>query len=192
MRPSRVRPLSAPSSSTTRVRATRASARRLVACSPRTTGVPAVQEVPAVSISIDGLELEPGGMVGPCGVDSLIADGGMGRVYRAHDSSLDREVAIKVLPSQYAADGARLRRFEQEARASGALTHPNLVTVYDVGIDHGRPYLVTELLDGETLRERLDVAPCRRTACEIAADSRAGWRPHMPKASSTVTSSRRT
>ena len=94
----------------------------------------------------------------------------MGRVYRARDSRLDREVAIKVLPSHYAADGARLRRFEQEARASGALTHPNLVTVYDVGIDQGRPYLVTELLDGETLRDRLErgAMPVTR-ACEVAA-----------------------
>jgi eukaryotic-like serine/threonine-protein kinase len=128
------------------------------------------QDVPMVFVGIDGLELEPGGMVGPYEVHCLIAAGGMGRVYRARDSRLDREVAIKVLPSFYAADADRLRRFEQEARASGALTHPNLVTVYDVGIHDGRPYLVTELLDGETLRDRLGrgAMPTVR-ACEVAA-----------------------
>jgi Tol biopolymer transport system component len=127
-------------------------------------------EVPMVSISSEDLELEAGDQVGPYEVHALIGAGGMGRVYRARDSRLDREVAIKVLPSLYAADADRLRRFEQEARASGALTHPNLVTVYDVGLHEARPYLVTELLDGETLRDRLarGATPPAR-ACDIAA-----------------------
>ena len=107
------------------------------------------------------IRTEPSGRVGPYEVHALIGAGGMGRVYRARDSRLDREVAIKVLPSRYAADADRLQRFEQEARASGALTHPNLVTVYDVGSTTERPFLVTELLDGETLRERLGRGPCR-------------------------------
>ena len=128
-------------------------------------------DVPTVSAGVDGLELEPGSMAGPYEVHSLIGAGGMGRVYRARDSRLDREVAIKVLPSLYAADADRLQRFEQEARASGALTHPNLVTVYDVGVDHGRPFLVTELLEGETLRERLERGPMPMIrACDVAAN----------------------
>ena len=85
----------------------------------------------------------------------LIGEGGMGQVYRAHDSRIGRDVAIKVLPADYAADAERLRRFEQEARASGALNHPNILTLYDVGTAAGQPYLVMELLDGETLRDRI-------------------------------------
>jgi serine/threonine protein kinase/Tol biopolymer transport system component len=79
----------------------------------------------------------------------------MGEVYRARDSRLGREVAIKVLPAALSADPDRLRRFEQEARAAGVLNHPNILAVYDVGTHAGAPYLVTELLEGETLRERL-------------------------------------
>ena len=79
----------------------------------------------------------------------------MGQVYRAHDSRIGRDVAIKVLPAEYAADAERLRRFEQEARASGALNHPNILTLFDVGTAAGQPYLVMELLDGETLRDRI-------------------------------------
>ena len=79
----------------------------------------------------------------------------MGEVYRAKDTRLGRDVAIKVLPSEYAADPDRLRRFEQEARAASALNHPNILTVFDVGTHGGAPYIVTELLEGETLRERL-------------------------------------
>ena len=94
----------------------------------------------------------------------------MGRVYRGRDSRIGRDVAIKVLPADCAVDPGRLRRFEQEARASGALTHPNVLTLYNVGTDGGRPYLVTELLEGETLRQRLvrgAIPPAR--ACEVAA-----------------------
>jgi serine/threonine-protein kinase len=132
-------------------------------------GAAAAPDVPTVSVSTDA-EIESGQAVGPYQVQALIGAGGMGRVYRAYDSRLDRDVALKVLPSMYAADVDRLRRFEQEARASGALTHPNLVTVHDVGTAEGRPYFVTELLDGETLRERLTrgAIPAAR-ACEVAA-----------------------
>src|SRR4051812_29164440 len=94
----------------------------------------------------------------------------MGEVYRAHDPRIARDVAIKVLPAAYAADADRLRRFEQEARASGALNHPNVATLYDVGTAEGRPYLVMELLDGETLRERLGRGPLPTArASELAA-----------------------
>ncbi len=125
---------------------------------------------PIVSVATEEFEAEPGAMVGPYEILGLIGAGGMGQVYRAHDSRLDRDVAIKVLPSLYAADPDWLRRFELEARASGALTHPNLVTVHDVGTANGRPYLVTELLDGETLRERLGRGPMPRArACVVAS-----------------------
>ena len=79
----------------------------------------------------------------------------MGEVYRARDARLDREVAIKVLPASYSADPDRLRRFEQEARAAGRLNHPNVMAIYDIGTHEGAPYVVVELLEGATLREKL-------------------------------------
>jgi len=79
----------------------------------------------------------------------------MGEVYRASDPRLDREVAIKVLPEEVATDPDRLRRFEKEAKAAGALDHPNILIVHDVGAHESFPYVVTELLKGETLRERM-------------------------------------
>jgi eukaryotic-like serine/threonine-protein kinase len=79
----------------------------------------------------------------------------MGEVYRARDPRLGREVAVKVLPSAVSADSDRIRRFEQEARAAGALNHPNLLTVFDTGLHDGAPYLVFELLEGRTLRQVL-------------------------------------
>jgi serine/threonine protein kinase len=84
-----------------------------------------------------------------------LAAGGMGEVYRARDTRLGREVAIKVLPEPVVADADRLRRFEQEIRAVGALNHPHILTVFDVGTQDGAPYVVTELLEGETLRDVL-------------------------------------
>ncbi len=81
----------------------------------------------------------------------------MGEVYRAHDARLGRDVAIKVLPSSFTNDPASLARFEREARAIGALNHPNVVNVYDVGTHDGVSYVVMELLEGETLRARLTV-----------------------------------
>ena len=84
-----------------------------------------------------------------------IGSGGMGEVYRARDSRLNREVAIKVLPQLFTTDPDRLRRFEQEARAAAALKHPNILVVYELGSYDRVPYLVSELLEGETLRERL-------------------------------------
>ncbi len=83
----------------------------------------------------------------------------MGEVYRARDTRLGREVAVKVLPAAFAADAERLRRFEQEARAASALNHPNILTIYDVGTHDGSPYVVSELLEGETLRDRLQSGP---------------------------------
>ena len=83
----------------------------------------------------------------------------MGVVYRARDERLNREVAIKVLPVSFSQDEGRLRRFEQEAQAAGALNHPNILAVYDVGAHDGAPYIVSELLEGETLRQRLTGSP---------------------------------
>ena len=86
---------------------------------------------------------------------ALIGSGGMGEVYRARDTRLNRDVAIKVLPGLSTAEPDRLRRFEQEARAAAALNHPNILAVYQMGMHQGAPYLVSELLEGETLRDRL-------------------------------------
>lgn len=96
-----------------------------------------------------------GTRIGPYDVVALLGSGGMGEVYRAHDSRLRRDVAIKVIAPRFATDPARLQRFKQEAQAAAALNHPHIVAVYDVGIDDGLPYLVTELVEGESLRQRL-------------------------------------
>src|SRR5207253_2598583 len=95
-------------------------------------------------------------MLGPYRVTGRIGEGGMGAVYRATDTRLGRNVAIKVLTAVTLSDKERLQRFEQEARATGMLNHPNLLTIYDVGSTEGTPFLVSELLEGETLRDRLD------------------------------------
>src|SRR4051812_23190384 len=90
---------------------------------------------------------------------SKIGSGGMGEVYRAHDSRLDRDIAIKILPEDFATDEDRLRRFQQEAKATSALNHPNILAVYDIG-EHGEsPFIVSELLEGEELRDRLNEGP---------------------------------
>jgi Tol biopolymer transport system component len=101
------------------------------------------------------MTIAPGTHLGPYEILRPIGAGGMGEVYCARDSRLGREVAIKVLPAEMAGNASRLRRFEQEARAAGALNHPNILVIYDVGDRETLPYLVTELLEGETLRDRL-------------------------------------
>jgi serine/threonine protein kinase len=106
---------------------------------------------------------------------SPIGAGGMGEVYRARDERLGRDVAIKVLPADFARDEDRLRRFEQEARATSALNHPSILTVYDIGNHEGSPFIVCELLEGEELRERLhDGAIAPRKASEYAQQIVAG------------------
>jgi eukaryotic-like serine/threonine-protein kinase len=99
--------------------------------------------------------ISAGTKLGPYEVVAPLGAGGMGEVYRARDSRLGREVAIKVLPSALAKDTDRLQRFEQEARVLSALSHPNLLSIYDVGSEDGLQYLVAEYLEGQTLRERL-------------------------------------
>ncbi|HTO75125.1 MAG TPA: protein kinase [Thermoanaerobaculia bacterium] len=103
------------------------------------------------------MPLEVGSRLGPYEILSPLGAGGMGEVYRARDARLKRDVAVKVLPSAFAADAERLRRFEQEAQAASALNHPNILSIYDLGTNEsdGAPYIVSELLEGETLRVRL-------------------------------------
>jgi eukaryotic-like serine/threonine-protein kinase len=105
------------------------------------------------------MTIATGTKLGRYEIRSKIGEGGMGEVYRARDVKLNREVAIKVLPATLSADKDRLARFEQEAQAVGTLNHPNILAVYDVGEHEGAPYVVSELLEGETLRERLGGAP---------------------------------
>ena len=103
--------------------------------------------------------LEPGTILGEYEILSPLGAGGMGEVYRAFDSRLGREVAVKVLPASFVRDPERLRRFDQEARAAAALNHPNILVVYQLGMQEDVPYLVSELLEGETLRARLSRGP---------------------------------
>src|SRR5688572_8004953 len=108
--------------------------------------------------------LTPGTKFGPYEIIAAVGAGGMGEVYRAHDTRLDRDVAIKVLPGTFSADPDRMRRFEQEARSVAALNHTSIVGVFDMGTHDGSPYVVYELLQGETLRERMQAGriPQRR------------------------------
>jgi Tol biopolymer transport system component len=99
--------------------------------------------------------LSAGTKLGPYDIQSPLGAGGMGEVYRAHDDRLGRNVAIKILPPDFATDPERVHRFDQEARAAAALNHPNLLAVYDLGTQSGSLYIVSELLEGETLRQRL-------------------------------------
>jgi serine/threonine protein kinase len=101
------------------------------------------------------MALSSGTKLGPYEIQSLLGAGGMGEVYRAKDARLDRIVAIKVLPASFSVDHDRMQRFAQEARAAAALNHPNILSIFDIGDEHGSPYVVSELLEGETLRERL-------------------------------------
>src|SRR5918993_4316001 len=105
------------------------------------------------------MTIPTGTRLGPFELADLIGEGGMGTVYRAHDTRLQRDVAIKLLPPAFAQDGDRLRRFEQEALAAAQLAHPNILAVHDIGTHEGCPYIVTELLDGSTLREKIGRRP---------------------------------
>jgi len=121
------------------------------------------------------MPLPPGARIGPYEILAAIGAGGMGEVYRARDSKLNRDVAIKVLPESVADDGERLRRFTLEAQAAGALNHPNILVVHDAGADRGIPYVVSELLDGRTLREVLaDGALPPRKAVDYAIQTANG------------------
>jgi Tol biopolymer transport system component len=115
------------------------------------------------------MALTSGTKLGPYEIVSPLGAGGMGEVYRAHDTRLGRDVAIKVLPEALANDADRLRRFEQEARTIAALNHPNILGIHDIGVHDGAPFLVSEFLEGQTLREKLVSGPLPlRRAIEYA------------------------
>ena len=116
------------------------------------------------------IELMTGRQVGPYQVIKLLGRGGMGEVYLAEDARLGRQVALKLLPAQFTALGDRVRRFEQEARSASSLNHPNILTVHDIGEIEGRRYLVTEYVEGETLRQRMKGAPQQRIELGEALD----------------------
>ena len=115
------------------------------------------------------LMLAAGTKLGRYEIRSQLGAGGMGEVYLARDIEIGRDVAVKVLPSTFSTDADRLRRFQQEACAAGALNHPNILSIYDVGKHDGSPYVVSELLEGETLRKRIGGTPLvQRRAIDYA------------------------
>jgi len=128
--------------------------------------------------------LSAGSRLGNFEIVGLLGRGGMGEVYRARDSRLKREVAIKTLPPLFAAGRGRIARFEREARAASALNHPNIVTVYDVGHENGVSFIVSELVEGETLARVIERGPLplrklidvgTQVAEGLAAAHAAGW-----------------
>jgi serine/threonine protein kinase len=116
------------------------------------------------------MTISAGTRLGPYEVLSPLGAGGMGEVYRARDTRLQREVAVKVLPAELSSDAARLKRFETEARLVSALNHPNIVTIHEVGQSDSTSFIVMELVDGKTLRELLYAGPLPlRKVLSIAA-----------------------
>src|SRR5436309_94887 len=101
------------------------------------------------------MQVQPGVRLGPYEIVAPIGVGGMGEVYRARDTRLDRTVAVKVLPAEFATNAQLRLRFEREAKAISSLTHPNICTLHDVGQQDGVDYLVMEYLEGETLADRI-------------------------------------
>src|SRR6185437_128034 len=117
----------------------------------------------------------PGESIGPYRIESPLGAGGMGEVYRAHDTRVGRQVALKILPESPARDEERRRRFEQEARLAASLNHPNLMAIYDVGLGSHPPYIVSEFVPGESLRAMVAKGPLPpRRALDIAAQMAAG------------------
>src|SRR5215470_4374276 len=105
------------------------------------------------------MPLAPGTKLGPYQIQSPLGSGGMGEVYRAHDTRLEREVAIKVLPTHLSSDPSLRQRLEREAKAVSKLSHPHVCTLYDIGHQDGMDFLVMEYLEGETLEQRLIRGP---------------------------------
>lgn len=116
------------------------------------------------------MSLPPGTRLGPYEIVQPIGSGGMGDVYRARDTRLERDVAVKVLPERFARDAEARMRFEREAKAVAALTHPNILAIHDYGSTAEAAYSVTELLEGQTLRQRIIEGPVPwRKVVEIGA-----------------------
>ena len=137
--------------------------------------------------------LAPGSRLGPYEIVSSLGAGGMGEVFRARDARLGREVAIKVLPKELSGDPDRLARFEREARAVAALSHPNILAIHDFGTEGETTYAVLELIEGETLRAKLKAAalPLRK-ASTTGCSSRTASLPRTRRTSSIATSSPKT
>src|ERR1044072_7496888 len=102
------------------------------------------------------MTISPGTLLGRYEIRSKIGEGGMGEVYLAQDTELDRTVAIKILPERLAADPQRLQRFIQEARAASALNHPHILTIHEIGTTGNTKFIATEFIDGDTLRKRMN------------------------------------
>jgi eukaryotic-like serine/threonine-protein kinase len=116
--------------------------------------------VPAARYNrLEPMPLNTGTRLGPYEIVAPLGAGGMGEVYRAHDSRLGRDVALKVLPAEVASDPAREQRFETEARAVAALNHPNIMAIYDVALQEQPAFIVSELVSGETLRGVIQRGP---------------------------------
>jgi serine/threonine protein kinase/Tfp pilus assembly protein PilF len=111
-----------------------------------------------------------GTRLGPYEIVELIGRGGMGEVFRARDARLGRDVALKLLPSDFRKDANRMRRFEQEARAASSLNHPNILTIYEIGETNGTPFIVTEFIEGETVREQMTGEPMKTLAVLSVAE----------------------
>src|SRR5438094_9769730 len=126
------------------------------------------------------MSLASGTKLGRYEIRSKIGEGGMGEVYRARDEKLNRDVAIEILPVAFSQDQGRLLRFEQEAQAAGALNHPNILSVFDVNTHDSTAYVVSELLAGESLRDRIGgAALSQRKAIEFAVQITYGLDPHQ-------------
>src|SRR6202162_4883937 len=117
------------------------------------------------------MPLTSGTKLGPYEIQSVLGSGGMGEVYRARDTRLDRAVALKILPVAFSADPDRLLRFQHEAKILSTLNHPNVLAIYDVGEQNGVRFLVSEFLEGQSLRDTLAVGTLsRRRLIEYALD----------------------
>jgi len=132
------------------------------------------------------MSLRSGEKLGSFEILAVLGAGGFGEVYRAKDLKLGREVALKVLRGELSRDPERLRRFEREARAASALNHPNIVTVHDVGTCDSTPFMVMELVEGETLVRSCPAGPSlRRSFFALPVRWPTGWRRRTAPASST-------
>ena len=132
------------------------------------------------------MTLTPGARFGPYEIVGLLGEGGMGQVYRARDSKLQRDVAVKVLPEAFAHDPERLARFEREARTLAALNHPNIAHVYGLEEAGGIHGLVMELVEGPTLADRIAQARCRSTRCRPSRTDRRRARSRARRAASST------